>query len=87
MTARITRTHVVHGLINEYRRAALRARETPAQSQRASFGTAQGEPVYASQRHMRRSFRSRAKALTGQILAAAVNTASAERGHYHDGNR
>jgi putative transposase len=41
MTARITRTHVVHDLINEYNRAALRAPETPAQRQRASFGTAQ----------------------------------------------
>jgi putative transposase len=40
MTARITRAQVVHGLINEYKRAALRAPETPAQSQRASFGTA-----------------------------------------------
>src|SRR5262249_17440265 len=42
MTACITRTHVVHGLINEHNRAALWAPETPAQSQRASFGAAQG---------------------------------------------
>ena len=42
VTARIRYTHVVHGLISEYRRAALRAPEAPAQSQRTSFGTAQG---------------------------------------------
>jgi transposase InsO family protein len=42
VTARIARTHVVHGLISEYRRAALRTQKTPAQRQCASFGTAQG---------------------------------------------
>jgi transposase InsO family protein len=41
VAARIRHTHVVHGLISEYRKAALRAPETPAQSQRTSFGTAQ----------------------------------------------
>ncbi len=41
VTARIRHTRVVHGLISEYRKAALRAPETPAQSQRTSFGTAQ----------------------------------------------
>jgi hypothetical protein len=38
---RITHTRVVHGLISEYRKAALRTPETPAQSQRTSSGTAQ----------------------------------------------
>jgi putative transposase len=37
MTSRIRHTHVVHGLISEYRRAALQAPETPAQSHCASF--------------------------------------------------
>jgi hypothetical protein len=41
VTTRISHTRVVHGLISEYRKAALRAPETPAQSQRTSFGTAQ----------------------------------------------
>jgi hypothetical protein len=41
MTSRIRHTHVVHGLISEYRRAALQAPETPAQSHCASSGTAQ----------------------------------------------
>jgi putative transposase len=41
VTARIRHTRVVHGLISEYRKAALRAPETPAQSQHKSFGTAQ----------------------------------------------
>jgi putative transposase len=36
----IRHTRVVHGLISEYRKAALRASETPAQSQRTSLGTA-----------------------------------------------
>ena len=34
VTARIRHTRVVHGLISEYRKAALQAPETPAQSQR-----------------------------------------------------
>jgi len=38
--AEIRHTRVVHGLISEYRKAALRAPETPAQSQRTSFDTA-----------------------------------------------
>ena len=41
VTTRIRHTRVVHGLISEYRKAALRAPETPNQSQRTSFGTAQ----------------------------------------------
>jgi natural product biosynthesis luciferase-like monooxygenase protein len=41
VTARIRHTRVVHGLISEYRKAALQAPETPAQSPRSSFGTAQ----------------------------------------------
>jgi hypothetical protein len=41
VTARIRHTRVVHGLISEYRKAASRTPETPAQSQRTSFGTAQ----------------------------------------------
>ena len=41
VTTRIRHTRVVHGLISEYRKAALQAPETPAQSQRTSFGTAQ----------------------------------------------
>ncbi len=41
VTARIRHTRIVHGLISEYRKAALQAPETPAQSQRTSFGTAQ----------------------------------------------
>jgi hypothetical protein len=41
VTASIKRTHVVKGLIGEYRRAAWRAQKTPAQSQYASCGTAQ----------------------------------------------
>jgi putative transposase len=40
VTTRIRDTRVVCGLISEYRKAALRAPETPAQSQRTSFGTA-----------------------------------------------
>ena len=42
VTTRIRHAPVVHGLISEYRKAALQAPETPAQSQRTSFGTAQG---------------------------------------------
>jgi transposase InsO family protein len=42
VTARIKRRQAVQGLISEYRRAAQRSQKTPAQSQCASFGTAQG---------------------------------------------
>jgi hypothetical protein len=37
-------------IISEYRKAALRAPETPAQSQRTSFGTAQAKPCCAAAR-------------------------------------
>jgi len=50
MTARIRRGQVIHGLINEYQRAAWRAQKTRGQSHVASSGRARGLPPSARSR-------------------------------------
>jgi hypothetical protein len=80
MTTPIKRTHVVQGLISEYRRAALQAQKIPAQKRCVSFGTPHPEEPFAAE-DLRTAFEAAGiTVVTGvQITAARRRAATAWR--------